>query len=148
MKVNSDLLVQFFHSAQPANNEMMAAKRAAEDCGIVNEMQAAILAVKKMVPIWKDASSYSRLISSLGFVVKTCRVENRQYRCKSKFERAGMTVTVSPFMNHVPQDKKMLFATKYVSYLADPFIIYHKAVVVHAMKIRSIDWTWFLFISV
>lgn len=137
MKVNGDFIAQFFHSAMQTNDEMMAAKKAAQDCGITNEMQNAIMTIRKQTPIWKDVAEYSKQIKSLGFRVKTCKVEERHYVCKSKFERAGMTVTVSPFMNHVPTEKKLLFATKYVSYLKDPFTIHHKAVIVHAIKIQD-----------
>lgn len=137
MKVDGELVVQFFHSASMSEETMMAAKKAAHDCGIQNEMQTAMMSIKKQMPVWKDMTSYSRLITSLGFQVKTCSVQERRYTCKSRFERAGMTVTVSPFMNHVPQDKKLLFATKYVNYLKDPFTINHKAVVVHAVKVEN-----------
>lgn len=137
MKMNADFVAQFFHSAMQTNDEMMAAKRAADDCGITNEMQSAIMAIKKAMPIWKDVVAYTKQIRSAGFRVITCKVEERHYVCKSKFERAGMTVTVSPYMNHVPQEKKLLFATKYVSYLKDPYTIHHKAVVVHAIKVQD-----------
>ncbi|XP_067946991.1 trans-aconitate 2-methyltransferase-like [Watersipora subatra] len=137
MKKDADLVLQFFHSATMSEETMLAARKAAHDCGIQNEMQAAMMAIRKQLPIWKDMAAYKKLISSLGFQVKTCKVEERRYTCETKFERAGMTVTVSPFMNHVPQDKKLLFATKYVNYLEDPYTIHHKAVVVHAVKVSN-----------
>lgn len=137
MKQDGDLVIQFFHSPTMSEETMLAAKMAAQDCGIQNEMQTAMMTIRKQMPVWKDMTAYARLIASLGFRIRTCKVEERQYICKSKFERAGMTVTVSPFMNHVHQDKKLLFATKYVSYLKDPYTINHKAVVVHAIKIKD-----------
>lgn len=117
---------------------MEAARRAAKDCGILEEMQAAFGSIQKNKPVWKDANAYSKLFSSLGFKVKICRVEERKYKCASRFERAGMTATVSPIMNMVPEDKKLLFATKYVQYVEDPYTICHKAVVVHAVKVTDI----------
>ena len=140
MKMDGDFIAQFFHSAMQTNDEMMAAKKAAQDCGITHEMQTAIMAIKKQMPIWKDINAYTKQIRSMGFRVKTCKVQERHYVCRSKFERAGMTVTVSPFMNHVPNDKKLLFATKYVNYLKDPYTIHHKAVVVHAIKTDSCSY--------
>lgn len=140
MKENGDFVAQFFHSAIDSGEEMMAAaKKAAQDCGIMSEIQTAMMSIKKQVPAWKDVSSYGQLITSLGFTVKTCELEERHYICESRFERAGMTITVSPFMDHVPQDKKLLFATKYVSYLKDPYTIHHRAVVIHAIKVRDIS---------
>lgn len=126
--------MQFFHSAQQTEDEMMAAKKAAQECGIMQEMQMAMMAIKKQTPVWKDETTYAKLISSLGFTVKKCKVVERHTKCSSRFERAGMTLTVSPFLLHVPKDKKLLFATKYVSNLKDPLTIRHNAITIHAIK--------------
>lgn len=134
MKSNGDLIVQFFHSPLQTDDEMLAAKKAAQECGVQQEMKTAIMTIKKQMPIWKDMTAYSKLLTSMGFTVKTCSVRERHFSCKSRFERAGMTATVSPFMHHVPKDKRLLFATKYVSNLKDPFTIHHNAVVIHATK--------------
>ena len=85
MKKDADLVAQFFHSATMSEETMMAAKKAAHDCGIQNEMQAAMMTIRKQMPVWKDITAYSRLVASLGFRVKTCKVEERQYVCKTRF---------------------------------------------------------------
>jgi len=138
MQLSGDMVVQFFHSALQNEDEMRAATKAARECGILKEMQSAIMSRKKQMPVWKDPVEYMNLINSMGFKVKKCEVVDRHFQCDSAFERAGMTVVVSPFMLHVPVEKRLLFATKYVANLKDPFTIHHKAVVVHAIKVKNL----------
>lgn len=139
MRMGGSVVTQFFHSPLQTDDEMLAAKKAAQECGIEQEMQAAIMMTKRQMPIWKDPVAYADLVTSVGFNVKMCKVVERHFRCASKFERAGMTVTVSPFMLHVPKEKRLLFATKYVSNLRDPYAIHHKAIIVHATKVRELN---------